>query len=121
MSKPLTKKQKFIEFVEDALFSKLDVNEIDPDVLLYWEAMREKGDKEKPMFTENGKLVLKYMQEHPEEELLKAKDIAEGLFISSRTVSGAMRKLVTDGYVEKVATDPVIYSITEQGKTVEIN
>ena len=50
----------------------------------------------------------------------KAKDIAEGLFISSRGVSGAMRKLVTDGYVEKVGQDPVIYSLTEKGKIVEI-
>ena len=46
--------------------------------------------------------------------------IGEGLFISSRTVSGAIRKLVTDGFVEKVGQDPVIYVITEQGKNIEI-
>ena len=50
-----------------------------------------------------------------------AKDIAEGLFVSSRTVSGAMRKLVTDGYVEKVGQEPVVYAITEKGKNIEIN
>ena len=50
----------------------------------------------------------------------KSKDIAEGLFISSRAVSGAMRKLVTDGFVEKVGQDPVIYALTEQGKNIEI-
>ena len=52
--------------------------------------------------------------------LLKARDIAEGLFISSRAVSGAMRKLVTDGFVEKVGQDPVIYSITDNGKNIDI-
>ena len=50
----------------------------------------------------------------------KARDIAEGLFISSRAVSGAMRKLVTDGFVEKVGQDPVIYSITEKGINIKI-
>jgi predicted transcriptional regulator len=30
-----------------------------------------------------------------------------------------MRKLVTDGYVEKVGKDPVIYPITEKGYQVK--
>jgi predicted transcriptional regulator len=51
----------------------------------------------------------------------KARDVAEGLFISSRAVSGAMRKLVTDGFVEKVGESPVIYSITENGKNINID
>ncbi len=50
---------------------------------------------------------------HPEQ---KAKDIAEGLMMSSRRVSGSIRKLVTDGYVEKIGQDPVIYALTEKGK-----
>ena len=50
----------------------------------------------------------------------KSRDIAEGLFIASRAVSGAMRKLVTDGYVEKVGQDPVVYTLTELGKNIEI-
>jgi hypothetical protein len=32
-----------------------------------------------------------------------------------------MRKLVTDGFVEKVGQDPVIYSITENGKNINID
>ena len=36
--------------------------------------------------------------------------------MTSRRVSGAIRKLVTDGYVEKVSQDPVIYALTEKGK-----
>ena len=43
------------------------------------------------------------------------------MLIYSRTVSGAIRKLVTDGFVEKVSQDPVIYSITEQGKNIKID
>jgi predicted transcriptional regulator len=61
------------------------------------------------------------MVDHQEVPMWKARDIAEGLFISSRAVSGAMRKLVTDGFVEKVGEDPVVYSLTDLGKTIEIN
>jgi Mn-dependent DtxR family transcriptional regulator len=52
--------------------------------------------------------------------MFKAKDIAEGIFVSSRSVSGAIRKLVTDGFVEKTGQDPIIYSLTTAGKEVTI-
>ena len=112
-------KQEFIDFLNELMKAAPHV-EMTPNVKAYIDALMEKGE-EKPVLTDNGKLILRYMQENSDKTLFKAREIAEGLFISSRTVSGAMRKLVTDGYVEKVATDPVIYSITEQGKTVEIN
>ena len=117
----MSKKQKFIECVEEALFSKIDLNELDPDIVAYWEALKGANDAEKPMFTDNGKLVMEYLKTLPEgSPALKARDIAEALFVSSRTVSGAMRKLVTDGFVEKIGQDPVMYSLTEKGKNIEI-
>ena len=75
--------------------------------------------KEKPLLSDNGKLILKFMQTTMEKG--KAKDIAEAMFISSRSVSGAMRKLVTDGFVEKIGEDPIIYCITEKGRNIEID
>jgi DNA-binding MarR family transcriptional regulator len=119
----MTKKQKFIEAIEEGFFSQIDKNDVDPDVLLYWEALKGKEENEKPLFTDNGKLILKYLQEETSDvqQMFKAKDIAEGLFISSRAVSGAIRKLVTDGYVEKVGQDPTIYSITDKGKNIKID
>lgn len=116
----MTKKEKFIEAIEDVFFSKVDINELDPDIILYWEALKGKVEEDKPMFTDNGKMILQYLKDNQGTPMWKAKDIAEGLFISSRGVSGAMRKLVTDGFVEKVGQDPVIYSLSEKGKTVEI-
>ena len=116
----MTKKEKFIECVEDALFSKIDLNELDPDIVAYWQALKGNSDDNKPMFTDNGKLILQFLRDNQSTPMWKAKDIAEGLFISSRGVSGAMRKLVTDGYVEKVGQDPVIYSITDNGKNIDI-
>lgn len=120
--KTMSKKQKFIDAIEDAFFSKVDINELDPDVVDYWNALKGGSDTEKPMFTDNGKLVMEYLKTLADgAPAMKAKDIAEALFISSRTVSGAMRKLVTDGFVEKIGQDPVMYSITEKGKNIEIN
>jgi predicted transcriptional regulator len=72
------------------------------------------------MFTDNGKLILGYMKEHLETEMWKAKDIGEGLLISSKTASGAMRKLVTDGFVEKLGENPSVYALTQKGKDIEI-
>lgn len=114
----MTKKDEFIKYVEDLIdgnYYKMSEN-----VRLYWEAFKGKVEEDKPLFTDNGKLILQYLQDNQSTPMWKAKDIAEGMFVSSRTVSGAMRKLVSDGYVEKVGQDPVIYSLTEKGKTVEI-
>ena len=114
----MTKKEEFIKYVEDLI----DGNhyEMSENAKTYWEAFKGKAEEEKPLFTDNGKLILKFLQENTETETWKAKDIAEGLFTSSKTVSGAMRKLVTDGYVEKVGENPSVYSITEKGKNIEI-
>ena len=118
----MSKKLKFIEFVEDGLMSKIDINLVDPDVVSYWEALKTNSGAEKPMFTDNGKLVIEYLKGLPEgSPALKSKEIAEALFVSSRSVSGAMRKLVTDGFVEKIGDSPVLYVLTSKGKDIEIN
>lgn len=114
----MTKKDEFIKYVEDLIDG--NYYEMSENVRLYWEAFKGKIEEDKPLFTDNGKLILQYLQDNQSTPMWKAKDIAEGMFVSSRTVSGAMRKLVSDGYVEKVGQDPVIYSLTEKGKTVEI-
>ena len=120
----MTKKEKFIEEVEEILKELMHVGGEDPfseDSRAYWEAFKGKEETEKPMFTDNGKLILKYMQDHISDMPMgKAKDIGEGLFISSRAVSGAIRKLVSDGYVEKIGQDPVVYALTENGKNIVI-
>ena len=89
------------------------------NIKTYIEILKDTNKNDKPTLTDNGKLVLKYMQECGV-PMLKARDIAEGLFISSRGVSGSLRKLCTDGFCEKVGQDPVIYSLTEKGKTYVI-
>ena len=114
----MSKKQEFINFVEKAI--EAYPCEMNDEARIYWEAFKGKEEVEKPMFTDNGKLILKYLQEATDVEMWKARDIAEGLFINSRTVSGSMRKLCSDGYVEKVGQDPVVYALTENGKNIVI-
>lgn len=114
----MSKKAEFIKYVE----ANVNWENATEDVVNYWTAFKGKEDAEKPLFTDNGKLILKYMQDHVTDMPMgKAKDIGEGLFISSRAVSGAIRKLVSDGFVEKIGQDPVVYALTEEGKNIEIN
>ena len=116
----MTNKEVFIQTVED-LFDT-HATEI-PDVAwTYFEQLKATSEKEKAPFTENGAKVLIWMQENYESynNILKAKEIGDGLFCSSRTVSGAMRKLVTDGYVNKTEGTPTCYSLTELGMSVAV-
>lgn len=117
----MSKKQEFIKYVNELIAAAPNVKP-NEDANIYWTAfcgLDENG--EKPLFTDNGKLILKYLQENTDTSAWKAKDIAEGLFMNSRAVSGAMRKLVTDGFVEKIGQDPTLYSITENGKNITID
>ena len=114
----MSKKQEFIKYVEMAIDAyPVEMND---EARLYWETFKGKDDVTKPVFTDNGKLILKFLQSNTDTPLWKSRDIAEGLFISSRSVSGAMRKLVDDGYVEKMSQDPVVYALTEKGKNIII-
>lgn len=125
----MSKKEKFIELVkflmEDSNFRDLDDDEkkeIWGDALDYWNALQISEENTKIKFTENGKKILAYMKENKDNHsnLFKAKEIGEGLGITSRTASGALRKLVNDRYVEKVGENPVIYSLTSTGVDYEI-
>lgn len=115
----MSKKSEFIEFVRDAT-ELIDLEDWPKGAREYWNLFIQ--EKEKPEFTDNGKLILKYLQETDStQHEQRAKEIGEGLFISSRRVSGAIRKLVTDGYVEKVSQDPVVYALTEKGKNKKVD
>ena len=118
----MSKKSEFINYV-NALIAAQEGDPIEPneDAKSYWEALCGGNTDDKPTFTDNGKLIMKYLQGLPvDTPMMKAKEIAEGMFISSRAVSGAMRKLVVDGFVEKVGQDPVMYSLTDVGRNIKI-
>ena len=117
----MTKKESFIaeikKFISDGTIT------LGADAQIFFEALQTVADKEAPAFTENGKLILKYMQDNKDNynNLFKAKDIGEGLTISSRTASGGLRKLVNDNYVEKMGESPTVYSLTDKGINVNVD
>ena len=124
----MTKKEKFINFIQSEVFDN-PINiygepweEDWDDICSFWEDYKKCLTPQKDM-TENGLKVLTWMQEHIEEmsNVFTAKEIGEGLFTSGRSISGSMKKLVNDGYVEKIGKNPVQYSLTETGKLYHID
>ena len=114
-------KQEFLDFVNSLMNANPELTDklMTENVKAYLDILAEIKD-EKPTLTENGKLVLEYLQSHQEIHLWKAKDLADQMGISSRGASGTLRKLVNDGFCEKLGANPVIYSLTEKGKNYTI-
>ena len=116
----MTKREAFINFV-NYFFEDNDVRfENDENFYLakeFFEELKNNKTKSSKEMTENGQKSLTWMQENFEfmNNVFTSKEIAEGLFTSGRSVSGSMRKLVNDGYVEKIGTNPVQYALTEKG------
>jgi len=122
----MTKKEAFIEII-NYLFEDQDTHlatVYEKEWPLAQEFFKElKEDKNvSPVLTENGKKVLSWMQENITNmsNLFTSKEIGEALFTSGRSVAGSMKKLVSNGYVEKTGKDPVRYSLTEEGKNLII-
>jgi predicted transcriptional regulator len=117
-------KKEFLEFLDNLMAAAPNETAkfMNDDAKTYIEALRASSaeEKEKPEITDNGKLVLGYMQTSGITGLT-SKRISENILVSSRGVSGAMRKLITDGYVEKVGNNPAVYVLTEKGKSFTIN
>lgn len=123
----MTKKEKFIEFVNE-LMNAARVDEWDDmedwkDAFDFFEDLKNNKVKNSGAMTENGKKLLSWMQENVDTmtNLFTSKEAAEALFTSGRSIAGSMRKLVNDGYVEKIGKDPVQYSLTEAGKNYKFD
>lgn len=123
----MTKKEKFIEFVNE-LMNAARIDEWDDmedwkDAFDFFEDLKNNKVKNSGAMTENGKKLLSWMQENVDTmtNLFTSKEAAEALFTSGRSIAGSMRKLVNDGYVEKIGKDPVQYSLTEAGKNYKFD
>lgn len=125
----MTNKEKFINFIQTEIFEKEDIYvenywEDWEDIKNFWnQFLTEKKKTSNGEMTENGLKILKYMQSNEDKynNLFTSKEIGEGLFMSSRSVSGSMRKIIADGFSEKVGKDPVTYSLTEEGRNKQLD
>lgn len=128
----MTSKEKFINFIQTEIF-ELDKEDIYAkkcgedwgDIKNFWNHFlnEKKSSSNNGEMTENGSKILRYMQSNEDKynNLFTSKEIGEGLFMSSRSVSGSMRKIIADGFSEKVGKDPVTYSLTDEGRNKQID
>lgn len=117
----MNKCEKFLDYFDYLKNNCKEPCIIPDEVQEFYNMLREQQDKhvDKPLLTETGLQILEYLQTC-EDKGLKAKDIAEGMSESSRKISGAMRKLVNDEFVDKFGNNPVVYTLTEKGKNFNI-
>ena len=111
----MTNREQFIFEIEQMLKQSEFLSD---KALTYFEELKN-GKASKGGLTEKGREILEWLDE-PERRsnYFSAKLIGEGLFTSSRVVSGAAQKLITDGYLEKEGKNPVTYSITNDGHNI---
>lgn len=119
----MTNKEIFIKIVQEMVFDLDNLNEFFSDeeitkAIDFWEDLKNDKIKNSDAMTENGKKLLSWMQKNIDTmtNIFTSKEAAEALFTSGRSIAGSMRKLVNDGYVEKIDKNPVRYSLTEKGK-----
>lgn len=111
----MTGKQAFIKIMDSNLNDCPDFFGQGEDAvaaLNFYNSLKE--EKEKKVITENGSIILKYLQLQ-EVKPYTAKIIGEGTDLGSKKASGSMRKLVTEGFVDKIGEKPSTYQITEKG------
>ncbi len=118
----MTKCEIFLDYFNNLLSesgkSLEDMPEAAQEFYAALESSKDSG-AEAVTFTPIGLKILEFMQQSTAKSF-KAKDIAEGMAEASRKVSGAMRKLLNDGYVEKYGENPVNYMITTKGKEIDL-
>ena len=113
----MSKKETFITEVENF------VEKLSDEAKEYFETLKRPVGVSSKM-TDKGKAILQVMREKEngsENMIFKAKDIGEALGVSGRSVSGSMRALVANGYVEKASKDPVTYALTDDGRTYDLD
>lgn len=95
--------------------------QLTPEAQEFMENLLEKGIK--PVITEKGIAILNCMKINAEtyNNVFKSKDLGDLLNMTPRSVSGSMKKLITEGFVEKIGTAPVCYAITDKGKNAEFD
>ena len=115
-------KQEFLDFINALMNANPDITDklMTENVKAYLDTLIN-DVKIATELTDNGQKMLAFVQENVDVKVWKARDISDQMGIPSRGVAGTMRKLVNDGFCDKLGQNPVIYSLTEKGKNYNIN
>ena len=102
-------KQEFLNFINSLMEANPELTNklMTENIQAYLDILKD-VKIEKSELTENGKIILRYLQANQDIKLWKAKDIADKIGISSRGVSGTMRKMVNDGFCDKIGQSPIV-------------
>lgn len=115
----MTAREIFINEITEILTERnADISKVlSKEAFAYWGEL-QKGKASAGGMTEMGEKILTYMLANEKERSnsFSAAIIGEGLFASPRSVTGAIRKLITDGYVEKTGANPSVYSLTDTAR-----
>lgn len=120
----MTDKESFLDYISRIIeeFDKdITKTAYGEQVRRYWKVLLDGKETDKRV-TENGQKILIFMQENEEamNNIFTSKEIAEALFVSGRSISGSMRKLFGDGYINKEGNNPVKYSLTDLGRNLSL-
>ena len=115
----MTNKEIFIKSIQEEIDNGM---ELPDEAVAYFEELKN-GKASLGGLTVNGKIILGFLQNNFEQynNIFTSKNIAEKIGVPSRSVSGAIRKLVSDGYVKKLNSNPVSYELTDLGKDFQID
>ena len=118
----MSSREAFIKLIQSEIFDKADkYTENDAELFnlaqKYFETLKNMPTKESKIITDNGAIILKFVQENKDiyNNIFTAKSLGEAIGLGSKVISGSMRKLVLDGFFEKIGANPVSYAITEKG------
>lgn len=115
----MTNREQFINEIT-TLLDNYQVS-LSPEAHVYWLEFQS-GKASVGGLTEHGRAILEWLNDPARaNNFYSAKEIGEGLFASSRVISGAARKLITDGYLEKEGKNPVTYKLTNDGHFILLN
>lgn len=110
------RKEIFIKEVE-RLFLENE-NSISPTALDFFEDYKKSRTSNKKIITDKGIAILNAMRELGT-DWITAKALSEEMDMTSRSISGSMKKLVTDGFIEKLSGNPASYKLTQKGLSYE--
>lgn len=115
----MTNKEIFIKSIQEEIDNGM---ELPDEAIAYFEELKN-GKASLGGLTVNGKIILGFLQNNFEQynNIFTSKNIAEKIGVPSRSVSGAIRKLVSDSYVRKLNSNPVSYELTDLGKDFQID
>lgn len=118
----IEKAKEFLEDMYETVHAKVGDAEYEEmttlrTALQFYEDYQNSKPVKKPI-TDKGISIILAMREV--EDWITAKALGEQMDISGRSVSGSLKKLVIDGYVDKRAGNPAAYRITEKGMTCNL-